>query len=143
LSAIAIGVIVIVVLIIISLVAIFGFGLLQRETADFRGDVEAVERTTGSGAFRIAAYEQFFNLCAAVQTHEARIANLERELERNPSDSRVEQIEASITAVRNQRMEAINRYNADARMDYTRGQFQDSELPFQLDPNAEETSCDA
>lgn len=135
------GVVAIIVVLILAAMAVFGFGLFQRGTADFRGGTKAIEKTKGSGDFRIAAYDHFFNLCAAVQSDEASIDSLKEELNTNPSDGRKEQVQASMTALRSSRAEKINQYNADAHKDFTVGQFRDSQLPFTLDRNSEATTC--
>lgn len=128
-----------VVAIVILVVGIYG---LQWFSAEPRGAIKARERIVGSGDYRIAAYNSFFNQCAAVQSHEGRIESLEIELETtDPSPARLAQINASLTAIRSQRLEAINEYNADASREYTSGQFRDSDLPYQLDPNDEDTEC--
>ena len=111
-------------------------------SADERGRVQARE-SIQSGPSRIAAYNHFFDLCAAVQTDEATIQAQREELTTNPSESRRGQIQANIAALKSGRAEKINSYNADARKDYTIGQFRSSGLPFQLDPTQEATSCDA
>jgi len=105
-----------------------------------KGKVEAREQIQ-SGPFRIAAYDRFFNLCAAVQSDEATIAALQAELKTKPPASRVTQINASITGLRSGRAEKINQYNADARKDYTIGQFRASGLPYQLFIEREATEC--
>lgn len=110
-------------------------------TAPLRGATEAREQTVGSGAFRLAAYEHFFGLCTSVQAQEGRIDSLNLELETGPTPARVTQIQASLTAVRSQRTELIAEYNQDALAQYTRGQFRDRDLPYQLDPDTEETVC--
>lgn len=118
--------------------AVFAFRWV---TADIRGAADAREQTLADGDFRIAAYDHFFALCASVQGHEGRLASLQEELAGDPSESRRQQLEASLTAVRSQRRADIASYNADAARDYTVGQFRDSDLPYQLDPNSEETQC--
>lgn len=105
------------------------------------GQVEAREQTLGSGSYRIQAYDHFFNLCASVQTTEGQIGSLEQELKTKPSKARVEQIQASLTAIRSNRIASINQYNADAAKSYTIGQFKDADLPFSLDPTTKETTC--
>lgn len=136
------GVAVLVVALVLGAMFMFGFGVFQRETADFRGDVEATERTGGSGAFRITAYDHFYDLCAAIQGEEDRLESLRRELETNPSESRRNQLNATIAAVEAARDRKIREYNVDARKDYTLGEFRASDLPFELDPDQEETSCE-
>lgn len=135
------GAVAIVVILLLTAMAVFGFGLFQRGTANFRGGTEAIEKTRGSGDFRIASYDHFFNLCAAVQSDEASMDSLNQELTTNPSDERKEQIQANLTALRSSRAEKINQYNADAHKDFTIGQFRDSNLPFTLDSSTENTTC--
>lgn len=126
---------------ILAGMAVFGVGLFKRSTADFRGGTAQRERTLADPDYRIAAYDRFFDLCAAVQSSEATAASLEEELETKPSDARVEQIQASLTAVRANRAEQVNQYNADAAKAGTRAQFRASTLPYTLDVNAEVTTC--
>lgn len=109
-------------------------------TAEPRGKLEARE-TIQSGPFRIAAYDLFFNRCAQVQSDEATIRALQQELKTNPPASRVTQVHATIAALRSGRAEKINQYNADARKDYTIGQFRASGLPYQLFIESEVTTC--
>lgn len=110
-------------------------------TAPLRGATEAREQTVGSGDFRLAAYEHFFGLCTSVQSQEGRIEALELELEGPVTPARETQVRASLTAVRAQRSELIAEYNQDALAQYTRGQFRDRDLPYQLDNDTEETLC--
>ena len=142
-SALMIGVIAILVTLAVGAVGVFGFGWFRQSTADFRGETQKKEQVEANGAYRIAKYDHFFDLCASVQSNESSIKNLQAELNGPPapSESRVAQINASITALRNQRAESINQYNVDAAKDYTSGQFKASKLPFKLYINAEETTC--
>jgi hypothetical protein len=110
-------------------------------TAEPRGALEAREQIKGQGEFRVAAYDHFFSLCVAVQEDEGTIAALQQELDTKPSAGRVEQINASIAALRANRTRSIRQYNADAQRDYTVGQFRDADLPASLNPNEEETTC--
>lgn len=133
----------VILLILIVAMWIFGWGLFQRGTADFRGKTEQIEKTKANADYRIASYDHFFNLCASVQSKEATIKALEKELERKPapSQSRTEQIYASITANEAIRAETINQYNVDAEKTATVGQFRASNLPYELNVNTEETRC--
>jgi hypothetical protein len=137
------GVITLVVILLLSAMFLFGFGLFQRGTADFRGKTKQIEQTRGSGTYRIAAYEHFYDLCAAVQDDEASIDSLKQELKGDPkpSGSRVGQINGALTALRSSRVEKMNQYNADARKEGTQGQFRDSGLPYRLDKTNKETTC--
>ncbi|MEU6362246.1 hypothetical protein [Streptomyces albidoflavus] len=121
---------------------IFVSGAIKRGTADWRGETDKRERTTASGAFRQATYEEFFNLCASVQTAEASIKNTEEELATNPSAERAEKLRTTLTAQRNTRAGSITRYNALANEEH-RAAFQAATLPYQLDLTAKETQCTA
>lgn len=86
-----------------------------------------------SAAFRIAAYEQFFNRCAAVQSHEGAIDALLDELDVYEVGSKNHsRTMTNLTGVKAARAEAIALYNAAATKSYTAGQFRDSDLPYQL-----------
>lgn len=129
-SLIAIG-------LIIGIVVLSGGA--QYLTAPFRGAVDAQEQVQGSGSYRIAAYESFYNQCSSVQADEDRLNNLEEEQE-TADESRSAQLDTTITAVKNSRAEKIREYNSDARQEATQGQFRDSDLPFELDVDSE-TTC--
>lgn len=127
------------VLVVVAIAAlVFGIRWI---TAEPKGKLQAREQIQ-SGSNRIAAYNHFFDLCAAVQSDEATIASLKEELGTGPSESRRGQIQATLTALRAARAEKINQYNADARKDYTTGQFRSSGLPYTLDQTEKETRCD-
>lgn len=118
----------------------FGTHLFSQKTADFRGETSKRNLVEANGSYRIAAYDRFYNECASIQGVEDSIANQEAE-RAAATPSRQAQIDANLTASRNVRASAIRQYNADARKSYTAGQFRSSDLPFQLDPTAKETSC--
>ncbi len=141
--AIVVAALAIVVALAIGVMALFGFGLFNRSTADYRGRNSQIEQTKGDGTYRIAAYERFYGLCASVQDDEASVESLEEELKTDPPADRVVQVNASLTALRSSRAEKINRYNADARKSATLAQFKASDLPHELDKTAEETTCAA
>lgn len=123
------------------LIAVYGFGFLQRETADFRGETEQIEKTQADGDYRIAAYNEFYDKCASVQSLESKISNLETEVEATDDEQRVSILNTSITAAKNKRAELIHEYNADARKEATQGQFRASDLPYELNENEGETVC--
>lgn len=131
-----------ILMVVVAVVVFTLLGLGWRYVlADPKGKVQAQEQIK-SGANRIAAYNHFFDLCAAVQSDEAAITSLKEELTTNPPESRITQINASLTALRSARAEKINQYNADARKDYTSGQFRSSGLPYRLVLTQEVTSCE-
>lgn len=117
-------------------------GTLKKETADFRGGVDQVEQVEGNADYRIAAYDRFFALCAQVQGNEATIKSLEEELV-TADESRKSVIRATLTGVKSQRAQNIAEYNADASKEATAAKFKASNLPYNLDVNAEETQCAA
>lgn len=126
---------------IVIAAALTGAGLAVRYLlAEVRGVVTAEEQIQSAGS-RITRYEHFFDLCAAVQGNEAAIDTLEISLEAASSDRERERLTAAVNGVRAQRVRNIQQYNADARKDYTSGQFRASSLPYQLDPAQEVTSC--
>ncbi|MDT0476213.1 hypothetical protein RM863_29220 [Streptomyces sp. DSM 41014] len=130
---------------LLTLIAIYAFGGVSQLTAPFRGETDKKDRTTGSGAFRIATYEEFFDLCAGVQTAEQQIKALTDELHdtaQPPTPERAEKIRTSLTAVRSSRAESIATYNSKATQEH-RTAFHDAALPYKLDPAAEETQCAA
>ncbi|GGX27962.1 hypothetical protein GCM10010297_56680 [Streptomyces malachitofuscus] len=118
---------------------VFVFGGAGWITAPFRGEVEERERTVGSGAFRLTTYEEFFDLCEAVQNAEGTIRVLQQE-RGTASDTRRNQIDQSITALRATRIESVNDYNTKAAQEH-RAPFRDKGLPYRLDTAAESTTC--
>lgn len=130
------------VLFTLAIMWVFGVALFSASTAETRGQTGVREDTVADSDFRIAAYERFYDMCAAVQSAESRITNAETELADDPTESRESQLKTTLQALRNQRSEAINEYNAEARMEATAAQFRASDLPASLDPD-EETTCTA
>jgi uncharacterized protein HemX len=127
----------------IGLVGVYGFGWFTDATVNRQGQTQKELQVEGNGSYRIAAYNHFFDLCAAVQTDEQSIANLESELKTTTDSTRKAVLPASITALRNKRADDINTYNADSHKTYTLHQFKASDLPFQIDPTQELTTCHA
>lgn len=125
------------------LIAVYGFGFLQRETADFRGETDQIEQTKANSNYRIAAYDHFYDLCGSVQSIESKIGNMQDELEGADSAQRETVLNTSITASKNKRAELITSYNADARKEATQGQFKASDLPFELSEEGEKTVCES
>lgn len=138
---IGLAVVAIVVMLVVGLMWAFGFGLFSRATANERGGTQVREKTVADGNYRIAQYDHFFDLCASVQSDEDTIEQLGTELADDLTPERASQIKSTLTAVRSNRAESINQYNADARKAGTAGQFRDSALPYQLDKKAEATTC--
>lgn len=106
---------------------------LKAVTAPFFGWAEA-ERQIESAPSRIANYNHFFDLCAAVEGYEDQIVVLQDQLdETGPDDTReVNRLRSTISGIEGQRARAIRQYNADATKDYTQARFRDSDLPYQL-----------
>lgn len=140
-NKITITVFAIVIAVAIILATVYGGGLLQRMTADFRGETGQIEQTQADADYRISAYDQFYDKCAGIQSLESKISNLSDELEETDDEQRKSVLNTSITASKNKRAELINDYNADARKEATRGQFKASDLPYEIDINEEGTAC--
>lgn len=134
------GVLLFVVVLVVGGMATLGIGLFKKETADFRGGVAATEQVHANGAYRIAAYDQFFNRCAEIQSKEATIAFLTTEA-KDATPDRVAQINSTLTAVRAGRAADIARYNADAAKTDTLANFLASSLPYSIDPTQDHTTC--
>ncbi|MEV0635830.1 hypothetical protein AB0I77_12810 [Streptomyces sp. NPDC050619] len=126
-------------LVTVGLTLTLAIGGVSWLTAPFRGEVDKRDRTEGSGAFRIATYEEFFGLCSTVQSKEGTIRTLEEE-NKTASESRRAQISTSLTALKSSRMEAVNEYNAKAAQEH-RSAFRDKDLPPRLDVNDMNTTC--
>lgn len=124
---------------VLYVVGAFAFGSAGWITAPFRGEVDERERTVGSGAFRLTTYEEFFDLCEAVQNAEGTIQVLQQE-RGAASEARRTQIDQSITALRATRIESVNDYNSKAAQEH-RAPFRDKDLPYRLDAAAEKTAC--
>lgn len=140
-SKITMAVFAAVIAVALFLAAVYGGGLMQRMTADFRGETGQIEQTQADADYRISAYDQFYDKCAGIQTLESKITNLSDELEETEDEQRKSVLNTSITASKNKRAELINDYNADARKEATRGQFKASDLPYEIDINEEGTAC--
>lgn len=142
--AVAAAAVVMLFAIIVGAMGVFGFGWFQRGTADFRGETEAIENVQADGDFRIAAYQQFFDLCAEVQSVEDRIGQMENTLANaEPGSTRADEAQTNLDALRATRSQLVRDYNSLASRDFTEGQFRDRDLPYQLNINSEETQCAA
>ncbi|WP_329191214.1 hypothetical protein [Actinacidiphila glaucinigra] len=124
---------------VLYVIGVFAFGCAGWITAPFRGEAEERGNTVGSGVFRQATYEEFFDLCEAVQNAEGTIQALQEE-RKAASEVRTTQIDQSITALRAARIESVNAYNAKAAQEH-RATFRDKDLPYRLDAAAERTTC--
>lgn len=110
---------------------VIGFGV-KWITADARGAGAAREQIKANPNFRIAAYQEFFDLCSAVQAQEDRIAIFKDDTSLNG--------QTNLRAVEAKRAELIRDYNSKASRNYTEGQFRDSDLPYHIDPDPEATT---
>ncbi|MEV7323104.1 hypothetical protein [Streptomyces sp. NPDC093970] len=120
-------------------IGVFAFGGASWITAPFRGEVDKRGNTVGSGEFRQTTYEEFFDLCEAVQNAEGTIQALKEE-RKDASETRRAQIDQSITALKVTRIESVNDYNAKAAQEH-RAPFRDKDLPYRLDAGAARTTC--
>ena len=115
-------------------------------TAPIEGRVGAQEQIQ-SAPSRIVNYNHFFDLCAAIQGHEGNIDAAQGQLGQGLRDDERERVIQTIAGLKGQRVRSIAQYNADARKNYTAGQFRDSDLPYQLAANdyplGGKTSCGA
>ena len=140
-GTVAASAVVLIVVLIIGAMWVFGVGMFRRETADFRGGTRATEQVHANGQYRIAAYDRFFAECSQVQALGDQAANVQAELDATTDPVRRQDLATSVTALRNQRAEAIRTYNADASRAGTVGQFRDSQLPYRIDPTSKDVTC--
>jgi hypothetical protein len=127
----------------VVLTLIFLPGIISIATAPFRGEVEKHELVEADGSYRIAAYDQFYQLCSSIQSQNDTIKNLEDEMDSATDEQRKQQLQSGITANKNTKAQLANEYNAKAASEYTRGQFKDSDLPYQISPTEERVTCNA
>lgn len=100
-------------------------------TAPIRGEIDARERIF-EGSNIISRHDEFYNLCATAQTQQTMLRNHRENLEYAETSDERERIRRNINGVEAQLHRTVNQYNADARNSYTRGRFQASNLPYQL-----------
>jgi hypothetical protein len=124
---------------LVYVIGVFAFGAAGWITAPFRGAEDERDNTVGSGEFRQTTYEEFFDLCEAVQNAEGTIQALQEE-RKGASETRTTQIDQSITALKAGRIESVDDYNAKAAQEH-RAPFRDKDLPYRLDATAKRTKC--
>lgn len=139
--AVALGLLVIVLVVGLVVGGKFAGWWFSNATANTRGNVDKTNQINGNGSYRIAAYDHFFDACAAVQNDEAAIRITQDELATHPDAARVLQLQTNLSAQKLQRATDINQYNVDARKAGTLGQFRSSNLPYQIDASEASTSC--
>jgi hypothetical protein len=127
--------------VILHVTGVYVFGGVQRSTADYRGETDVIEKTRADGDYRIAAYETFYDQCAAIQAKQATVQQLEDQLENAETNDDREWINRTLTGIRASLNSDITKYNADARKEDTQGHFRASDLPYQIDLNDKEVSC--
>lgn len=130
---------------VVLAVLIIAAWAIKYQTAEVRGKINAHE-TVQSANSRLANYNHFFDLCAAIQGYESALkvhrGTLELLVTDKASTVDIERTRTVISAVSAQRGRAIAQYNADARKQGTMGQFRDASLPYQLnDDSAGKTQC--
>ncbi|MEU4611001.1 hypothetical protein [Streptomyces umbrinus] len=124
---------------VVYVIGVFAFGGAGWITAPFRGEADERDNTVGSGEFRQTTYEEFFDLCEAVQNAEGTIQVLQEE-RKAASETRTTQIDQSVTALKATRIESVNEYNSKAAQEH-RAPFRAKDLPYRLSVEAERTTC--
>lgn len=128
----------IVLAVILTLVLVAGVFAVTVLWAPWKGAGEQRKAIHGSGEYRIAAYNRFYDDCAAVQAVEDQLAAMKAD-KTLPADQRA----ANVLALTNKRNTLIRAYNADSRKEDTLANFKASDLPYQIDPTQETTTCTA
>ena len=116
---------------LVLLIGAISFGI-SWITAGPSGALQARQQIK-SGAFRIQAYNHFFDECASVQTLDEALNESYSELKTAKGDD-VTRIRINIGAQLNDRNDAANQYNADTHKNYTVGQYKSSGLPYEIGP---------
>ncbi|WUR81718.1 hypothetical protein OG967_24415 [Streptomyces phaeochromogenes] len=124
---------------VVYVIGVFAFGGAGWITAPFRGEADERNNTVGSGEFRQTTYEEFFDLCEAVQNAEGTIQVLQEE-RKAASETRTTQIDQSVTALKATRIESVNEYNSKAAQEH-RAPFRAKDLPYRLSVEAGRTTC--
>ena len=117
------------ILLILALSA--GVWAFRYYTADVRGQVEMQEEVM-SGEFRQMSYEHFYNLYANIQAFEDQIRNQRSLMESLEDEEELTRYRQNVNALMNQRASVVREYNADVRMEGTRGQFLANDLPEEI-----------
>ena len=128
-------------LLVVVLVLGAGFLGIRWLLAEPTGATEAREQTIGSGSYRIAAYDRFYDDCAAAVTTQQSLTTAQAAAAAEGIDpGRQAQLDANVTALTNLLNQQVNQYNADTRKEDTRANFLASDLPYELD-TTEEITC--
>lgn len=124
-------------LILIGLVLLVVIGGCTYWWAPWKGEIEERNQTVGSGTYRIASYEWYFDQCSAIQTHEQIYGNYKTELGSDPAPSpdQAVRLKAGMTAEANTWAALVNEYNANAAKERTKAQFKDDGLPDNINPS--------
>ena len=104
----------------------FFFGSISKSTADFLGGVSQTEKVKADGNYRIANYERFYDMDAAITSLAQQVCVMKANTTL-PADQR----ETNVLALTNQRITLVNQYNADARKNDTRANYLASDLPYE------------
>lgn len=121
--AIGVGVIIAIVLVAIA---------IQWYTAPFRGELSKREKIEASGEWKIAKYNHFFDLCAAIKGNYKALKAQEELLEQTTDTKEKQRIRQNIAGIKIQLHRDIEQYNADVEKEYTAGQMRDSGLPYKI-----------
>lgn len=128
-TAVKIGLAILVVILVGLGITLLSGGLTIL-MAPFQGEVEKSQQVEGSGEYRVANHDYFYNLCSDIQSKQQNIKTLEASGYKE---------EATANELELQRM--VSDYNAAAANEYTKGQFKADELPYHIDANKEVKSC--
>ena len=119
------------VVIVLLIGAIYLTGGIKQLTAPFRGETQEKELTEADGNYRIAAYEEFYDLNAQIEAKEIEICAM-----KSNTSLPVDQRETNVLALTNKRTELVAEYNADASKTDTRAKFKASDLPYTIEKEA-------
>ena len=131
-----------------GIILAFGGNWLYRYyTAPIEGAVQMRE-ITNTGNFRLQAYQSFYDRCGTIQTYETSIRQLESSLQDylndpDPDREMINRLRTQINGIQNQRAREVNRYNQEARQEYSVGQFRANDLPYEISVTNMNTNCES
>lgn len=127
-------------LVAFGLAIMFLSGSLSMLTAPFRGEVDKVEQIEGDGGYRIDSNDKFYDLCGDISAKQDEIELLQSSADSAATEEERQRLQGAVTANQIVLAQMVEDYNADARNTYTKGQFRNSDLPYQIDPQ-EDVQC--
>lgn len=124
---------VLVVMLVLSFFGVFNLGI-KYFTAPIKGAVDA-QIEIESGASRIAKYNRFFQLCAAAQAQQLKLAAQRIMYDKTENEDVKKIIFTNISGIEAKLIGTVAEYNTEVLKEYTSARFKDKNLPKSLNTN--------